>query len=144
MKEVVILTQYVGDGTEKSPYGPLLEEVTGPCKWTDVTARPMDKGKPSRNMYAIKAWLTDDQIKAVRQDSRLFITVNDAAKQADGRKLGGEIVRQRGTVKEPDVSFKAADCDLWLKNRGFTDHPVKSGDTEAEAVSKLRGYFKRL
>ena len=144
MKEVTILTPYGGSGTEESPYGPLVEELLGIFPWRDETARPMQNGKPMRNMYAIRAKLTDEQITAVRKDSRFFITVNEAAKQADGRKLGGEIVRQRGTVKEPDVSFKAADCDQWLKNRGFTDHPVKSGDTEAEAVGKLRGYFKRL
>jgi len=144
MKEVTILTPYGGDGTEKSPYGPLVADKLGYFPWADVTARPMGKGKPMRNLYAIRAKLTDDQIKAVRQDSRFFITVKEDAKQADSKQLEGQIVRQRGTVKEPDVSFKAADADLWLKNRGFTDHPVKLDDSEPQAIEKLRGYFKGL
>ena len=120
MKDVTILTPYGGEGTEESPYGPLVADLLGDFTWTDVTARPMGNGKPMRNMYAIRAKLTDDQVKAVRQDNRFFISA------------------------KPEPAYRASDVDQWLKNRGFTDHPVKSGDTEDEAFSNLRGYFKSL
>lgn len=119
-KEVIILTPYVGDGTQESPYAPLIDDVTGPCAWEDITARPMQNGKPLRNLYAIKAWLTDKQITAVLGDARMFVSA------------------------KPAPAYRASDVDQWLKNRGFDDHPVKSEDTEERAIEKLRGYLSRL
>ena len=120
MREVTILTPYSGDGSEASPYGPEVLELMASGDWTDITARPMQGGKPGRNMYAIKATLSDDDIRAIRQDSRFFISA------------------------KPEPAYRATDVDQWLKSRGFTDHPVRQGDTEAQATEKLKGYFRGL
>ena len=123
MKEVIILTPYKSEARQDGRTGiePLVRTEHGVLKGEDITGRELEaKGVPSRNMYAIKAWLTDEQITAVRQDSRVFISA------------------------KPEPAYRASDVDQWLKNRGFTDHPVKQGDSEAVATEKLRGYSKNL
>lgn len=115
----LIITPYTGDGlTIETGYRPLILDVISIGSFGDITGKPLSGGVPQRNLYAIRAELTEEQYQTIYDDDRFFV------------------------VDEARYNF--AEADLWMRNRGFDDHPVTAEDTALQARDKIVAYFREL
>ena len=122
MLTVIILSPYTGEGTDASPYCPLVGSLfpndQAPFLWVDITEREMSVGIPSKNMYVLRAVVSQDEYDTIFADDRFFIV--------------------------DEIGYDFATADLWMTNRGFGDHPVVAEDSALEARDKIIGYFRAL